>query len=201
MAHDNDMLRAPVIALHPKAASGDAELVERALEEAVWAKAELFKRHAPSLTGLMVRLLGSTADAEDAVQDAFVQAFRDLPRLREHDGFAGWLRAIAVHQAHRRFRRRKLLRVLGLDRGDEDASLAQLADLGASPEMRAELGKLDAVLRRMPAAERIAWMLRHVEGCELLEVADACGCSLATVKRRIAAAEARVARHVEVDHA
>jgi RNA polymerase sigma-70 factor (ECF subfamily) len=197
MAQDDDMLRAAsVIALRPGTSPDDAELVERAAGDAVWAKAELFKRHAPPLTAMLVRLLGSTADAEDAAQDAFVQAFRDLPQLRERRAFGGWLRQIAVHQAHRRFRKRKLLSVLGFQ-SDGDASLAQLADLGASPEMRAELGKLDAVLRRLPTAERMAWMLRHVEGYELVEVAEACGCSLATAKRRIAAAEARVSRHVE----
>jgi RNA polymerase sigma-70 factor, ECF subfamily len=201
MAPDDDMLRpASVVTLRPSPSSPeDEELVARAAEDAVWAKSELFKRHAPGITAMLTRLLGSTADAEDASQDAFVIAFRDLPQLRERRAFGGWLRQIAVHQAHRKFRRRKLFAVLGLQRNDPDASLAQLADLGAAPDVLVELGKLDRVLQGLPAAERMAWMLRHVEGYELSEVADACGCSLATAKRRISAAHARVARHVELE--
>jgi RNA polymerase sigma-70 factor (ECF subfamily) len=200
MAPEDDMLPASVVALRPGASSPeDEELVARASEDAMWAKAELFKRHVKPITAMLTRLLGSTADAEDAAQDAFVLAFRDLGALRDRRAFGGWLRQIAVSQAHRRFRRRKLLGFLGFGRGDDDASLAQLADLGASPEMRAELVRLDEVLRGLPAAERMAWMLRHVEGYELTEVADACDCSLATAKRRLSAAHARIAKHVQIE--
>jgi RNA polymerase sigma-70 factor, ECF subfamily len=201
MAQDDDMgLPASVIALRPGTSSpDDSELVARAAEDATWAKSELFKRHAPWVTAMLTRLLASSADAEDAAQDSFVIAFRDLGQLRERGAFGGWLRQIAVHQAHRKFRRRKLLSTFGLSGRDDDASLAQLADLGASPETLTELAKLDQVLRKLPAAERMAWMLRHVEGYELVEVAEACGCSLATVKRRITAAHERVTAHVTIE--
>ena len=50
-------------------------------------------------------------------------------------------------------------------------------------------------LAELPARERAAWLLRHVEGYELAEVARLCECSLATAKRRIAAAERVIARY------
>jgi len=59
------------------------------------------------------------------------------------------------------------------------------------------LATLADVVHRMPASERTAWTLRHVEGYKLEEVAAACGCSLATAKRRLGAASARVERHRE----
>jgi len=171
----------------------DGELVAHARDGSGWAKGELFRRHAGRVTALLVRLLGSTADAEDAAQDAFVEAFRDLGQLREAAAFGGWLTQIAVRQAHRRFRKRRLLRALGLDRGASDATLNLLVDGDATPEVRAELRLVAKILDRMPAPERIAWSLRHVEGYELADVAASCGCSLATVKRRSAAAEERIA--------
>jgi len=63
---------------------------------------------------------------------------------------------------------------------------------------RALVGRalVDRVLSTISANVRIAWMLRHVEGLELAEVASACGCSLATVKRRIAAAETAIRAHI-----
>jgi RNA polymerase sigma-70 factor (ECF subfamily) len=176
----------------------EGELVERARSGVTAAQAELFRRHAPRLLPLLSRLLAVTADAEDALQETFVTAFRDLAQLRDAQAFGGWLRGIAVHHAHRLFRRRRFWSVLGIDRSHADARLADLADPAAGPEVRAELAQLDRVLARLPARERLAWMLRYVEGCELAEVAASCGCSLATAKRRIAAAQARVARHFDL---
>jgi RNA polymerase sigma-70 factor (ECF subfamily) len=96
---------------------------------------------------------------------------------------------IAVSLVHRRFRRRKLLRALGLDRGEDDAGLANLALPALDPERRADLARLDAALRRLPAPERVAFVLRHVEGYEHAEAAAVCDCSLATIKRRLQRAE------------
>jgi RNA polymerase sigma-70 factor (ECF subfamily) len=95
-----------------------------------------------------------------------------------------------------------LRRFLGLDEGVPEAVLAETPGAtGARPEARAELRLVDRALARMPPAERIAWVLRHVEGETLEDVARACGCSLATAKRRIAAAEARLAEHVKDEEA
>ena len=172
----------------------DHPLVSRAKAGDVHAQAALFRRHAPQLTSLLTHLLASVADAEDAVQDAFVIAFRDLRQLRDLGVFGGWLRKIAVHQAHRRFRRRRLYRALGLDRHVEDATLEQLVDAAALPDLRAEVAQLDQLLCRMPIKDRTAWVLRYVEGYELTDVAQSCDCSLATAKRRIAAAQARITK-------
>jgi RNA polymerase sigma-70 factor (ECF subfamily) len=96
---------------------------------------------------------------------------------------------IAVRQVHRRFRRRRLLARLGLDRGADDARLEQIAAPTLEPELRLDLARLDDALLTLPAELRLAWMLRHVEGCELTELAEQCGCSLSTVKRRLTRAE------------
>ena len=172
----------------------DATLVARAREGAEWARTALFNRHAPAIMGFLTRLLWSTADAEDAAQDAFVEALRDLDALRNPADFGRWLRRIAVHQAHRRFRRRRFLTALGFDGTPLDATLEQLADERVSPEDRAELMLVQKALQKLSTAERSAWVLRHVEGLELTEVADALGVSLATAKRKLTAAAEGMAR-------
>lgn len=172
----------------------DAVLVERAVEGAAWAKGALYQRHARRVIGMLTRMLSSTADAEDAAQDTFILAFRDLRQLQRRGGFGAWVNGIAVHQAHRRFRRRKLLGILGIQSSARDATFEQVADARAGPEERAELSLIQRVLDGLSANERVAWMLRNVEGYELSEVAEMTACSLATVKRRIAAAEERIAR-------
>jgi len=171
-------------------AAVDRELIDRALGGERGALQHLYRRHVQAVTERVTRLLSRSAEAEDVVQDVFVAAFHDLPRLLDRSRFGAWLMGIAVHQVHRRFRRRRLLARLGLDRGADDARLEQIADPALSPEARAQLGRLDRALTELSAELRLAWMLRHVEGCELTETAEHCRCSLATVKRRLARADA-----------
>ena len=177
-------------------ARSDRELVERALGGEQLALQLLYRRHVQLVSERVTRLLARSAEAEDVVQDAFVAAFADLPRLADRSRFAPWLMRIALHQTQRRFRRRRLLARLGLDRGSDDARLEQVADPGLTPDQRLQLRRLDRALARLPVELRLAWMLRHVEGCELSEIAEHCTCSLATVKRRIARADTRLKRSV-----
>ena len=177
-------------------AASDAQLVARAIEGDRWGREMLYRRHATYLLAIAARLLGNRNEGEEVVQDTFVTAFEQLATLREPAALRGWLAQIAVSQVRRRMRRGRLMRVLGLDRGADDATLEALAAPGTNPDQRAELALVDRALSGMNANVRIAWMLRMVEGLELAEVASACGCSLATAKRRIAAADAVVRMHI-----
>jgi len=177
-------------------AASDAQLVARAIEGDRWGREMLYRRHAAYLLAIAARLLGNRNEGEEVVQDTFVTAFEQLRTLREPAALRGWLAQIAVSLVRRRLRRGRLMRVLGLDRGADDATLCALAAPGTNPDQRAELALVDRALATLAANVRIAWMLRQVEGLELAEVASACGCSLATAKRRIAAAETAVRAHV-----
>jgi RNA polymerase sigma-70 factor (ECF subfamily) len=184
------------VLLQPSDAAGDAQLVARAIQGDRWGREMLYRRHATYLLAIAARLLGNRGEGEEVVQDTFVTAFEQLSSLREPAALRGWLAQIAVSMVRRRLRRGRLLRALGLDRGADDATLAALAAPGGQPDQRAELALIDRALQTVNANVRIAWMLRMVEGLELAEVASACGCSLATVKRRIAAADTAVRAHV-----
>ena len=174
----------------------DAALVTRAVAGDRWSREVLYRRHAETLLGLATRLLANRGDAEEIVQEAFIAGFERLGTLREPGALRVWLGQIVVNLARHRLRRAGLMRFLGLDRGADDATLEALAAPGLHPEASAELALLDRALGRLRADLRIAWMLRRVEGLELTEVASVCGCSLATIKRRLAEAEEVVRRHV-----
>jgi len=175
-------------------AQDDSELVQRALGGDRWAEEALYRRHARRVAGTAMRLLGGRHEAEDVVQDAFVQALSDLSKLRDPAAFGPWLLQITVRKVHRRFRRRRFLRLLGVDH-EGDLPLDSLLTESASPEHVVELRLIQEMLGRVSAAERTAWALRHVEGYRLAEVAAACGCSVATAKRRIEAAQLRIDAH------
>jgi RNA polymerase sigma-70 factor (ECF subfamily) len=184
-------------ALLPSPSSlGDAELVARAVAGDRWSRDVLYRRHAAYLLALSARLLANRGEAEDVVQDTFIAGFSRLGSLREPAAFRGWLAQIAVNFVRRRMRKGALLRLLGMGGAVPDATLTALASPELGPDARAELALFDRALATMATEPRLAWMLRHVEGLELTEVALTCGCSLATAKRRIAAADVRVRDHV-----
>jgi RNA polymerase sigma-70 factor, ECF subfamily len=191
------VLVSPAIGTSTRPADADGALALAVVRGDRAAEETLYRRHAPSVLRLATRLLRSREDALDVLQDTFVAAFEDAGALRDPDAFRPWLHRIAVRLVHRRFRRRKLLAMIGLGRAAEAISLDDLADERVSPDARVELRWLDAALSELDDKTRIAWMLRHVEGLSLEETADACECSLATAKRRIAAGDAIVKSHAE----
>jgi RNA polymerase sigma-70 factor (ECF subfamily) len=148
------------------------------------------------VTRVALRLLARSAEAEDVVQDSFVIALADLEKLRDEDAFGAWVLRIVVRQVHRRFRKRRLLRALGLDRESDDVALADQADPSAGPEVLASLGEIDRALSGLSARCRMAWLLRRVEEHELGEISTMLDCSLATTKRLIQRAEKAVRERV-----
>src|SRR4051812_33316377 len=151
-------------------APSDVELVERARSGDRWAQEAIFRRYVGIVGRLARRLLGDRDDADDVVQETFTTALRSLDSVTDASGLRRWLLAITVRRVRRAHRKRKLLRMLGLERSSASLGLAQSAAPDVSPEVRADLSRIDAMLHRLPTEERLAWMLRHVEGETLEEV-------------------------------
>jgi RNA polymerase sigma-70 factor, ECF subfamily len=154
---------------------------------------QVFRRYSPYVARVALRLLGNDSEVDDLVQDVFLEAHRGLARLREAGALGGWLARICVRRATRRLRRRRLLALLSLDTvAERDLPF----DSSASPEERAEVTRLYRKLDRLPVVERVAWLLRHVEGESLDDMVALCGCSKSTVQRRLRSAEARLQHEV-----
>jgi RNA polymerase sigma-70 factor (ECF subfamily) len=171
-------------------------LVTAARAGEAWASEALFRRHAPMVNGLAYRLLGRDADVDDVVQEAFVQALRNLDGLKEPQAFAAWMGSILVRTTSRLLRKRKLLSRLGLRHRDEPLDVDALVGRSVPPDAAAELRAIYAVVDRMPVKVRVPFLLRRVEGLGLEEIAEHTGASLATVKRRITEGEEMLAKAV-----
>jgi RNA polymerase sigma-70 factor, ECF subfamily len=152
---------------------------------------DAFRRYASYVAAVAMRLLGRDDEIDDVVQEVFLEAARGLGQLRAPGAIKGWLATVAVRAAGRRLKRRRLRGWLGLDRCPD---YEQIACKEARPDERALIARIYAELDRMPVGERLAWSLRHVEGEQLDVVARLCGCSVATAKRRITAAQLRLQR-------
>lgn len=169
-------------------------LVQAALAGQSWAHEVLFRRHARMVSGLAYRLVvGSGVDVDDLVQDSFITAFARLDTLRDPEAFSSWLGSIVVRTASKRLRRQRLRMRLGLVRSepvDLDISISPTAPPDAAVLLKETYGILD----QLRPEERIAFLLRRVEGLTVGEIADRMDVSLSTTKRRLSAAEGRFER-------
>lgn len=145
----------------------------------------LFTRFSAHVARLAYRLVGRDGDVDDLVQDVFLIAHQAMPVGMPDADTRRWLTRVAVRVASRRLRRRRIARFFGF--GDDGPD--EFIGGGASPETSAVVSQLYRRLDTLPVHERLAWTLRHVENEALDDVATLCGCSLATAKRRIAAAQ------------
>ena len=150
---------------------------------------QLYDQYSRYVAAIGLRLLGNDSEVDDLVQDVFLDAVRGIGKLRDPKATRGWLATLTVRTARRRLRRNRIRRLLV---GNESPDYARLVDHAASPEQRLLLTRTYQVLDTLPANQRLAWILRHVEGESLTAVALRCECSLASAKRYIARAHARL---------
>jgi RNA polymerase sigma-70 factor (ECF subfamily) len=146
---------------------------------------DLYEEYAGFVGAMASRILGRAVEVDDVVQDVFASAVRSLKRREDEREIRGWLAKVTVRRCVRQLRFRRIWAVVDLA---PSPSYERLADPGAGPEERQLLIEVYRALDRLPARERVAWVLRHVEGESLDRVAVLCGCSLATAKRRISRA-------------
>lgn len=151
----------------------------------------LFTEHSRFVAAVVLRVLGRDHEVDDVVQEVFLDALTGLPKVHTPAAIRGWLKTVAVRKAYRHLRRRRVRAFFGLD---QPGCYEHLAAPGCGPEEQALLSRVYRLLDRLPVSERLAWTLRYVEGEQVEAVATLCGCSLATVKRRIAAASTALER-------
>jgi RNA polymerase sigma-70 factor (ECF subfamily) len=150
----------------------------------------LYLRYAPYVASIGARLLGRDDELEDLVQDVFIQVLRGVGSLREPAAFKGWLAQITVRAATRRLRVRRLRKAfLGAHPAADYESLCTRA---ATPEQRALVAQVYALLDRLPAKTRVIWILRNVEGQSLTSIASMVECSMSTVQRSLLKAQAMI---------
>jgi RNA polymerase sigma-70 factor, ECF subfamily len=145
---------------------------------------------------IALAILGTESDARDAVQDAFLKAWRELPRLREVDRFDAWFSRIVVNTCRSalRGRGRRTVREITLE-----ASLSTMPS--SSPGLEVQVSEIDALERafeRLGIAERTVLTLHYLEHRPLAEIGVALGVPQGTVKSRLYAARQAFARALEV---
>lgn len=155
---------------------------------------DLYKRFAPYVAAIASRILGRESEVDDVVQDVFMAALNGLKKRDQLLQAKSWFATVTVRSSMRKLRVRSLWNVFDLA---EPPQYERLSDPSAGPEERRMVAEVYRALDRVSAKERVAWVLRYVQGESLEDTAVLCGCSLATAKRRIAAAQLVVKKRLE----
>jgi RNA polymerase sigma factor (sigma-70 family) len=177
----------------------ESELVERARRGDAAAYEEIVQTYQGIAFRVAYVIAGSAADAEEAAQDAFVNAYRALSRFRPGAPFRPWLLRIVANEARNRRRSAVRRESLALRTAAEQAS----GDAAPSPEAAVLVAEERQTLLR--ALERLRDEDREVLSCRYLldlsedETATALGLRRGTVKSRTSRALARLREHMEVD--
>lgn len=161
----------------------------------------LVDRHQTAVYNLCYRIVGTREAAEDAAQEAFLSAYRALPRFAGGN-FRSWLLRIAANQSRDELRRRKRKdRASSLDRAvDEDSTPTEIPDVGETPVTRAERVELSGVLQhalnRLSSDQRQVVTLIDVFDYRYEEVAEILDVSVGTVKSRVHRARGKLREYL-----
>jgi RNA polymerase sigma-70 factor, ECF subfamily len=174
----------------------DVALVSAFLEGDSWAARAIWARHAPMVFRFLERALGPNGEADDLTQDVFLSTFARLPTLRDRHALQSFIYSVAVRTLKWELRRRRVRRILQLS---PTGRVPEVPIRAADSESRQILARFYLLLDRLAANERAAFVLRHMEGCKLEEVAGRMGVSLATAKRWVSRSSRSVSALVEAD--
>jgi RNA polymerase sigma-70 factor (ECF subfamily) len=177
-----------VLARQTQAAMDVEPLVRLAQEGDVRAFEALLERRLTSLLRLAISLLRDEAEARDAVQQACVSAWRELPRLRESDRFDAWLNRIVANSCRDALRkhRRRRVREIAVSHLDQVGGAALASSPTPGPAEHAEgLEVLRNAFDRLDPNARAILVLHHLEGRSVAEIGAALGLTVTTVKWRL----------------
>ena len=171
----------------------DRDLVEQAQRGDREAFAILARTRGDELYGIARRILRDVGLAEDAVQQALVIAWRELPRLRDPDRFDAWLQRLLVHACYAEARRKRAwmsaIRVLPVDGPAAPDGLASLIDRD----------EVERGFRRLPPEQRAILVLHHYLGLPLSEIADVLDVPPGTARSRLHYAHRAMRALLEAD--
>ena len=162
----------------------DGELVRRIRHGDNSAFGQLVDRHGRRLLGTALTMLGNAADAEDAVQETLVGAFRGLGGFRGQSSVKTWLTRILVRRVAR-FRRSQRLRRSGpIEQAVDDAGVVSSAHSGATARADVRMD-VTMVLAKLSEDHRDVIVLREMQGMSYEEMANILGIPRGTVESRL----------------
>jgi RNA polymerase sigma-70 factor, ECF subfamily len=181
----------------PFADVSEETLVEATLRGESWAQREVWYRFAPMVHGLLRRSLSSRHDVDDLLQEVFLRVFRRLDSIEKASALRSFIYSFGVRVVSEEIRH---FQVVQRAHAQLAFSSADAKSTACDFEARDSLWRIQRLLDGMKDKYRAVFVLRHVEGLELQEIAAGLGISLASVKRYLVSALRTIKRAVAADH-
>lgn len=169
----------------------DLALVEASTGGDIAAFEELVRRYDRKLLRIALHVTHNTEDAQEAVQETFLKAYRKLDQFQGKSTFSTWLIRIALNESLAILRKRRHLQELPLEHEDPDGENLPLdvADWSPNPEQLYSHAELQEILRKvlgaLPSALQVVFVLRDVEGLSIKQIAAVSDLHPNAVKARL----------------
>jgi RNA polymerase sigma-70 factor (ECF subfamily) len=168
----------------------DATLVGRARDGDVRAYEQLVLRYQGPMFRLAAKMLANRGDAEDVVQEVFLNAWRKLAQLGEDAAFVGWLYRATTNRCLNVIRARRPQAEVDLDTAESPRTDLQPE---RAAQVSGQLTALNTALVQLTPEQRACWLLREVHGRSYDEIGEVVGANATAVRGRIARARAQLA--------
>ena len=181
----------PPSAAPPIQRPAETALVDRVRRGDLGAFEELYRTHSGKLYGLLLRMVGNPADAEDLLQEVFLSAHRKLEGFRGESALGTWLYRLATNHCLDHLRSRTARTGQLTDALDDEPGLADAGSRALAERTVAKMD-LERALAQLPEGCRAAFVLHDVQGLEHREVAEALGIAEGTSKSQVHKARLRL---------
>ena len=171
----------------------ETEAIDRCRKGDIAGLQVLYEMHRTKAYHLSWRMLGSSEDAEDALQEVFLKVFDRIKNYRGDSAFSTWLYRMTTNHCLDLLRRRKIVAFLGFENAPEVADKkdsAKAIDLGLSPSV-------ERVLAKLPEKQKACLLLREMDELSYEDIAVALQLSLGSVKSNIHRAKAFLKEELE----
>lgn len=166
----------------------DSVLIQQTLDGNQEAFGTLMQKYQPKFLAMGIRILGSQAEAEDVLQDSFIDAYRHLPDFQNRARFSTWLYSIVLNHIRNRLRHNKVLKCVPLEvsNDDDDAWIPEIPDkqvpFDQSLEHRMQLEAVYKAVATFPLQYQSIFIMHYFNGLPVKEIAAKLNRPVGTVK-------------------
>jgi RNA polymerase sigma-70 factor (ECF subfamily) len=184
----------------------DKEIIQNVLDGDVQAFALLIDRHKARAMTLAVRILKNREDAEEALQDSFVRAYRALPLFEWKSSFSTWFYRIVYNTCATAAGKKNRIHPLSIDVENEDGVKSEIASDELQPDMRLESDEFSKIvneeIEKLPVVYGSTFTLFAIQEMSYEEIVQVTGLPLGTIKARLFRARAMLRESIirRMDH-
>jgi RNA polymerase sigma-70 factor (ECF subfamily) len=171
----------------------DRELVKACQQNQSQAQYKLYAKYSGAMYNICLRMLSNPHDAEDALQNAFVDVFKKINSFRNESTIGAWIKRVVINNCLNMLNKRKM-KFEELD--DKFMNLSQVEDAGYEPEYSIE--RINSAVKKLPEGYRVVFNLYAFEGMDHKEISEMLDISESTSKTQYMRAKFKLKEIIKV---